>query len=323
MKVITAVTDACSRKNGTVNRSLLSLLSSKSSANATPFKGVATYDHTVDPDRKLWIRLFVPTVDDNRDLPVIVFFHGGGFVFLSADSKPYDVVCRRFARTTPAIVVSVNYRLAPEYRYPAQFEDGFDVLKFLDYDDEKNKDVLPSSADVSRCILAGDSAGGNLAHHVALRACGSTFKKLKVIGVVAIQPFFGGKERTEAEIKLDKIDPFISVKRTDFCWKAFMPEGEECDRDHEVINVSGPRAVDISKVEFPATLVVVAGFDSLKDWQMRYYEWLKGCGKDVELLKYPNMVHAFYAFPGLRESDDLIEKVGDFVRRQCSTVPQE
>lgn len=250
---------------------------------------------------------------------MIVFFHGGGFAYLSPDNKSYDAVCRRFARSVPAVVVSVDYRLAPEYRYPAQYDDGFDCLRFLD-NEQRRKEVLPDYADVSRCFVAGDSAGANLAHHVAKRACRSEFKKLKVIGLVAIQPFFGGEQRTEAEINLASIDPLISIARTDWLWKAFLPPGEGMNRDHEVINVSGPRAVDLSRLDFPATIVFIGGFDSLKDWQKRYYEWLKRSGKEVYLVEYPTMVHAFYIFPELKESGELIAQVKDFVHKQCSKV---
>lgn len=175
--VLNTVTDASIRTDGTVNRRRFSIAESLGSlkvpASPEPRNGVKTSDVTVDPSRNLWFRLFVPS--DSDSLPVIVFFHGGGFVFLAADSKPYDRVCRRFARKLPAVVVSVNYRLAPEHRYPAQFDDGYDVVKFLD----EQKHVLPANADLSRCILAGDSAGGNLAHHVTLRAAQSAFAYLK------------------------------------------------------------------------------------------------------------------------------------------------
>ncbi|EPS72527.1 hypothetical protein M569_02230, partial [Genlisea aurea] len=163
------------RRDGTVRRWLLNFFKKYFTdvpACSEPRRGVATADVTVDASRNLWFRLFVPVTEEadrrrRRRLPVLVFFHGGGFVFLSADNRQYDSVCRRFAREIPAVVVSVNYRLAPEHRYPSQYEDGFDVLKFLDGEDY----VLPVHADLSRCFIAGDSAGGNIAHHVTKRWC--------------------------------------------------------------------------------------------------------------------------------------------------------
>lgn len=231
---------------------------------------------------------------------------------LSPHSKLYDHVCRKFAAQIPAVIVSVNYRLSPEHRYPAQYDDGFDVLKFLDGDNGDRK-ILPENADISTCFLAGDSAGGNLAHHVGKRASESEFRKLKVIGLVAIQPFFGGEERTECEKKM--VNPIlVTLDRTDWAWKSFMPLG---DRDHEVINVSGPRAADISRIKgFPASIVFVGGLDMLQDWQRRYYEWLKKSGKEAYLVEYPNMIHAFYLFPEFPESAQLLLEVKEFVHKQ-------
>ncbi|KAL6961423.1 putative carboxylesterase 18 [Sarracenia purpurea var. burkii] len=315
ISVLSAVTDASQRGNFTVNRTFLNFLNFKAPPNHKPINGVKTSDVMVDPSRKLWCRIFVPTqISSSDNLPVIIFFHGGGFVYLNADTKAYDAVCRRFARKVPAIVVSVDYRLAPEHRYPAQYDDGFDVLKFLD---ENKSQALPENADLSCCFLAGDSAGANLAHHVAKRASESDFQKLKVTGLVAIQPFFGGEERTEPEKRLSLM---VSTKRTDWLWKAFLPQGEGADRDHEAINVSGPRAADISGLErFPATMVVVGGFDALQEWQRRYYNWLKNSGKEAHLVEYPNMIHAFYIFPELPEAGQLISQIRDFVHKQKST----
>ncbi|XP_022143557.1 probable carboxylesterase 18 [Momordica charantia] len=98
---------------------------------------------------------------------------------------------------------------------------------------------------------------------------------------------------------------------TDWLWKAFLPEGS--NRDHFAANVSGPNAEDISELEFPETVVFVGGFDPLKDRQRRYYKWLKESGKKVDLIEYPNMIHAFYLFPELPESSKLINQVRDFV----------
>ncbi|XP_017981011.1 PREDICTED: probable carboxylesterase 18 [Theobroma cacao] len=121
-------------------------------------------------------------------------------------------------------------------------------------------------------------SSGNLAHHVALKACEHEFSRLNLIGEVELQPFFGGEERTESEIKLVGT-LLISVNRTDWMWKAFLPQG--CNRDHQVVNVFGPNSVDISHLPFPPTLVFISRFDPLQDWQRKYVEGLKKCGKTV------------------------------------------
>ncbi|KAL7171625.1 hypothetical protein ACSBR2_036313 [Camellia fascicularis] len=300
------------RPNGTVNRRLTTFLDLKSPPSATkPIHGVTTSDTAIDSSLNLWFRLYTPTTapttaPTTTSLPVIVYFHGGGFVYFSANTKIYNRFCRDLAGTLPAVVVSVNYRLAPEHRFPSQFDDALDALKFLD------DAVLPPIADLSRCFIAGDSAGANIAHHAAVRAAEEEFKRVKIAGVIAVQPFFGGEKRTESELRLARV-PLVSTEITDWLWRAFLPQ--KSDRNHEVVNVSGPKSASISGVKFPATMVVVGGFDPLQDRQRRYHGWLKKCGIETCLVEYPNAVHAFYWFPELPESSVLIRDVRDFIQK--------
>ncbi|KAA8528414.1 hypothetical protein F0562_035769 [Nyssa sinensis] len=312
--------DASRRSNGTVNRLLMSLFDPKSPPSSKPINGVSSSDITADASSKLWLRLYVPfslassSGGDSR-LPIIVYFHGGGFAFCGADSKPYHDFCCRLAGEVHAVVVSVNYRLSPEHRFPTQYEDGLEALKFID--SAGIDAVLPSNTDLNRCFLAGDSAGGNIAHHVALRASEHNFTKLKVIGLMAIQPFFGGEERTESELRLTKA-PLVNVERSDWMWRAFLPEGS--DRNHEATNIfDGPKSADISGVKFPSTIVFVGGFDPLQDWQRRYYQGLKNCGKEVNLVEYPTAIHGFYAFPEMPQSALLITEDSLFLGFDNST----
>ncbi|CAK7341053.1 unnamed protein product [Dovyalis caffra] len=304
---------AATRSDHTLNRSLVNIFDPKASASAKPINGVSSFDTSIDPTRNLWFRLYAPTsTATTAALPVIIYFHGGGFAFMAANSKSFDVLCRRLASEVNAVVISVNYRLAPEHRYPCQYEDGFDALKYID---GMSFEKFSTNLDLGKCFIAGDSAGGNLAHHVVLKASEHAFSNMKILGLIAMQPFFGGEERTESEIKLVGV-PIISVERTDWMWKAFLPEGS--NRDHQAVNVSGPNAVDISGLKFPATLIFVGGFDPLQDWQKRYCEWLKRAGKEVHLVEYPNAFHAFYCVPESPESSLLIGEVKNFVEKQSA-----
>ncbi|KAK1434755.1 hypothetical protein QVD17_00505 [Tagetes erecta] len=319
LRVLDFAIDLTSRKDGTVNRRLFNLVDFRTPPSSKPVNGVVTYDVVVDPTRKLWFRVYVPTQYAIENLPVMVFFHGGGYVVLSPDANTYNDVGCKLARQLPAIVVSVDYPLAPENRHPMQHDAAFDVLKFLD-DEENRSKWLPKNADISRCFIAGDSSGAHLTHNVAQTVSKFNFKRLKVIGLVLIQPFFGGEKRTDSEIRLDGTTPILSTKRTDWFWNAFMPLDKPYNRDHPIINVSGPNAVDISKMDLPPAMVVVAGFDILRDWQIRYYKWLKKCGKEAYLVDYPNMFHGFYLFSELSESDQLISDVKDFVHNLLNKV---
>ncbi|KAJ9563626.1 hypothetical protein OSB04_008786 [Centaurea solstitialis] len=315
--LLSIITNLCMHPDGTVNRFLEDLIVTKSAANPTPVEGVKSYDVSIDPDRELWFRVFVPAVSTSGKLPLVLYYHGGGFSFNSPDSGPYDGLCRRFARMIPAVVVSASYRLTPENKYPSQYDDGIDGLKFLD--DERNRKSLPENADLQRCFVSGDSAGGNLAHQVCIRASQNKFQQIKVIGLVALQPFFGGEERTASELSPENWRG-LTLYQTDFYWRALMPVDGGWDRDNEVINVSGPRAMDISGVDFPATLVVVGGRDILQDWQRKYYEWLKKLGKEARLEEYRYMFHGFYAFTELDEATHVISVIKDFVNNQINKM---
>lgn len=305
--------NVCCRSDGTMNRTLINLADLKAYPLKKPVKGLRSSDIIVDKTPNLWFRLYAP-LDDHQpsipSLPVIVYFHGGGFVLMSANSKHHDQFCQRLARELPAVIVSVNYRLAPEHRYPSQYDDGFDVLKFIDSDGFKGR--LPERANLKRCFVGGDSAGGNLAHHVAVMAAEHEFDRLDIVGLLGIQPFFGAEERSESETRFADATSLINLDRTDWMWKAFLPEGS--NRNHPAANVFGPNSVDISGLKrFPATIVIVGGFDPLQDWQKRYSEWLKKQGKEVKLIEYPIAVHGFYVFPEIKESTLLIEEMRDFM----------
>ncbi|KAH9296859.1 hypothetical protein KI387_028541 [Taxus chinensis] len=292
------------RSNGTVNRTLLSWVTPKLPATHTPNRGVYTRDAIIDPVTGVWVRLFIPVGEDER-LPVVVYFHGGGFCLLSAAQQSYDIFCRRLAKRRRVVVLSVEYRLAPDHKFPAAYDDCFAALAWLNNADVY--DYLPRNADLARCFLMGDSAGGNIVHHVGCRVAEGKEElgAVRVVGHVLIQPFFGGEERTPSEINLENV-PLITVELTDWFWRAFLPEG--ASRDHPAANVSGPNCGDISAVELPPSLVVVGGVDILRDWQLRYAEYLKKMDEEVKLIFYEEGIHGFHTMPYALSSqfiDDL------------------
>ena len=312
LRIGSTITDACCRSDFTVNRWFIGILDWKIPPSTKPIDGVSSFDLTIDTSRNLWVRIFNPVIDgedsDIQSLPLIFYFHGGGFAFSYADSALSHTSAHRFAKQIPAVVISVNYRLAPEFRYPCQYDDGFDALKFID---EVGEEILPAKADLTRCFILGESAGGNLGHHVAVRASEYTLKKVKLVGFIASQPFFGGEERTESEIRLSNQRP-LSLRLSDWFWKAFLPEGE--DRDHGAANVFGPKGRDVTEVmKFPATLVMVGELDLLQDGQRRYYEGLKRMGKEVKMVEFENAIHGFFAFWDLPQYSSMMKEMKDFI----------
>ncbi|PKA55963.1 putative carboxylesterase 18 [Apostasia shenzhenica] len=325
VSLLSAVTDACRRSDGSINRRLLSFFDLRAAPNPSPVHGVRTLDLTVDASRNLWVRLFLPAgqapstaAGGGSRLPLVIFFHGGGFAYLSPDSRGYDLVCRRMARRLSVVVASVNYRLSPEHRCPAPYDDGFDFLSFIDSGGMDAE--VAELADFSSCFLAGDSAGANICHHVAHRwaaaaSAGDGWKKVNLSGIILIQPYFGGEERTESEIRLTGA-PLVSTDRSDWLWRAFLPKG--ADRDDEAANVFGPKAKSELEKDFPAAMVVVGGHDPLQDWQRRYCESLRAKGREVVKMEFPDAIHAFYIFPEISDSGRLIDEIGSFIRSRLS-----
>ncbi|KAJ6821186.1 gibberellin receptor GID1L2 [Iris pallida] len=297
------------RRDGSFNRAVFAFLDVR--APPSPARGpdgVATSDHVVDPARDLSVRYFSPADRPGPPLPVVVYFHGGGFVSGSARSPAFDAFCRRLCRALPAHVLSVEYRLAPEHRFPAPLDDGADVLRWLD----SGAHGLRGIEDQPAVFVAGDSAGGNIAHHVARRASAEAYGRIRVAGLVSIQPFLGGEADTESERAL----PFVSRGHLKWIWRSFLPPGSDCD--HEAANVFGPGSSSSGGGDwsgFPAAMVVVGGLDSLQDRQRCYYQGLKRMGVQACLKEYPNGVHSFHVFPEFPEAQQLIHDVGEFVQR--------
>ncbi|XP_058738059.1 gibberellin receptor GID1B-like [Vicia villosa] len=311
------------RADGTFNRDLAEFLDRKVPANAVPVDGVFSFDH-VDRNTGLFNRVYLPSsvnesqwgvIDLEKPLstteivPVIIFFHGGSFSHSSANSAIYDTFCRRLVSLCKAAVVSVNYRRSPEHRFPCCYEDGWNALKWV-----KSRKWLQSGVEKNvHVYMAGDSSGGNIVHHVAVKA---SEEKIDVLGNILLHPLFGGEKRTDSEIRLDG-KYFVRLQDRDWYWRAFLPEGE--DRDHPACNPFGSKGVKNLKGlnHFPKSLVCVAGLDLLQDWQLAYVEGLRKFGQEVKLLYLKEATIGFYFLPNNDHFYCLMEEIKNFVNPNC------
>ncbi|NP_001314167.1 gibberellin receptor GID1B-like [Gossypium hirsutum] len=309
------------RPDGTFNRDLSEFLDRRVPANINPVDGVFSFDRA-DGATGLLNRVYQPSpkneaqwgiVDLEKPLstteivPVIVFFHGGSFTHSSANSAIYDTFCRRLVNICKAVVVSVNYRRSPEHRYPCAYDDGWAALKWV-----KSRTWLQSGKDSKvHVYLAGDSSGGNIAHHVAVRAAEAD---VEVLGNILLHPMFGGQMRTESEKRLDG-KYFVTLHDRDWYWRAYLPEGE--DRDHPACNPFGPRGRTLEGLKSPKSLVVVAGLDLIQDWQLAYVEGLKKSGQEVKLLFLEKATIGFYFLPNNDHFYCLMEEMNNFVHSNC------
>ncbi|KAJ4892916.1 Gibberellin receptor GID1A [Raphanus sativus] len=316
------------RSDGTFNRHLAEYLDRKVTANANPEDGVFSFDVVMDRSIGLLSRVYRPAYAPDQEegrrppptsvldlekpvdgevVPVVLFFHGGSFAHSSANSKIYDTLCRRLVGACKnCVVVSVNYRRAPENPYPCAYDDGWTALNWVN-----SRTWLKSKKDSKvRIFLAGDSSGGNIVHNVALRAGEAG---IDVLGNVLLNPMFGGKERTESEKRLDG-KYFVTVRDRDWYWKAFLPEGE--DREHPACNPFSSRARCLRGLRFPKSLVVVAGLDLIQDWQLAYAEGLEKAGQEVKLVHLEKATIGFYLLPNNSYFHSVMDEIAAFVNAE-------
>lgn len=195
---------------------------------------VLSKDLSINPSKPTSVRIFLPrnALSSYKKLPLVVFFHGGGFIVLSAASTMFHDFCFNMADYLGAVVVSVEYRLAPEHRLPAAYDDAMEALHWIK---TRPDGWLSHYADHSECYLMGSSAGGNIAYHAGIRAAeqGKHLAPLKIRGLILVQPFFGGIKRTGSEVRMMD-NKRLPLCVTDLLWKLSLPAG--VDRDHEYCN---------------------------------------------------------------------------------------
>lgn len=178
----------------------------------------------------------------------------------------------------PAVVVSVEYRLSPEHRLPAAYDDAMSSLHWI----KTSKDEwLREFADYSNCFIMGASAGANIAYHAGLSAAADGLDPLKIKGLVLHQPFFGGSERTGSEVRLAN-DPILPLSVADLMWELALPVG--ADRAHEYCNpMLGGWSGNLDRVKKMGLRVLVTGSggDPLIDRQKEFAKMLERKGVTV------------------------------------------
>ena len=242
--------------------------------------GVACSDIYIDKLTNVWARLYVP-VDTNSKLPLLVYFHGGGFCVGSASWSCYHEFLARLSASSRCIIMSVNYRLAPENPLPAAYEDGVKAILWLKK--ARNDNLWSKLCDFGKIFLAGDSAGGNIAHHVAarLQTVDALIQPLKIEGTILIQPFFGGEARTESERRVENNmkSSVLTLAASDAWWRLALPR--DANREHPYCKPVKMKT---------RTLVCVAEMDVLMD---REIEMCDGNEEMIKRVVYEGVGHAF------------------------------
>jgi acetyl esterase/lipase len=277
--------------------------------------GVASRDAVVDAAAGLAVRLYLPRLATNRTaagtaetdddcelLPLVVFFHGGAFVTESAFSPTYHRYLNALASRARVLAVSVAYRLAPEHRLPAAYDDAWAALRWTLANARSGPDPwLSRHVDLTRLFLAGDSAGGNIAHNMAMRAGreggldGGGGGATAIRGLALLDPYFWGKRPVPSETRDG--DTRRWRERT---WD-FVCAGRY-GIDDPVINPVAMPPKEWRRLAGARVLVTVAGLDALAARGRAYVHALRASGwrGEAELYETPGENHVYF----LNKPDD-------------------
>lgn len=245
------------------------------------------------------VRIFSDTY--SPDAPLIVFAHGGGWMFGNIDS--YDRICRRLAFATGAVIASVGYRLAPEHRYPIPLEDFFDATRWL------MSHARKVGADPNRCFVMGDSAGGNLVAGSCLlaRDLGAPLPK----GQILIYPITDATGSQPSMTELAHA-PVLTRRDLEFCAGMYARDRRDLIEPY----MSPLLAEDHSGL--PPALIITANVDPLRDEGAAYADALLDADVDTIYMNIERSVHGFLSLPWwCAGSDESLKATSDFIE-MCS-----
>lgn len=242
------------------------------------------------PGGEIPIRIYTP--EGKSPLPVIVYFHGGGWVIGTLET--HEPVCRHLAKQAGAVVVSVDYRLAPEHKFPAGPDDCYAATSWV------AEHAAEIGADASRLAVGGDSAGGNLAAVVSLMARDRGEPKIRLqilVYPVTDHSYETASYRENAKGLLLEKDSMV------WFWDHYLASASDGANPY----ASPLRAKDLKGL--PPAIVVTAEFDPLRDEGEAYAKRLDEAGVRVKMKRYGGVIHGFAMMTGV--FDEAAQVVAD------------
>jgi acetyl esterase len=220
------------------------------------------------------VRVYRPSL--NEELPCLVFFHGGGWVI--GDLETHDNVCRYLALQVGCVVVAVDYRLAPEHPFPAALDDCYTATCWA------ASQASELGIDINRMAVGGDSAGGNLAATVCLKA--KALKGPTLVHQLLVYPVTNAAFDTASYV--ENAEGYSLTKDLMHAfWQHYIG-----DQPRENPLISPLQAKDLSGM--PPATVITAEFDPLRDEGEAFGERLKSAGVATTITRYDGMIHGFF-----------------------------
>ena len=257
-----------------------------------------TRDRYIDArGRRIYCRVFRPTTD--RVIPTLVYFHGGGWVWANVDT--HDRMTREYAAAGQVAVVSVDYALSPEAKFPQALEECAAVVRFLA---EHGTDW---GLDPTRIFVGGDSAGGNLALATALllRDTGGP----RLTGILANYPVSDSRFDTPSYREFGSGGYGLSAERMAFYWNVYVPH--DIDRLHPL---AAPLRADLTGL--PPVIVLLAELDVLRSEGESLVAKLRASGVPVETETFIGVVHGFLRATGsVQKARDAVAAAGNWMQR--------
>jgi acetyl esterase len=251
--------------------------------------------------RRIICRLYRPRVDET--LPVMVHFHGGGFIQSSIDT--HDRLSREYAAAGDVAVVSVDYSLSPEAKFPRALEECAAVVRYLSEHGPEWK------VDGSRILLGGDSVGGNLALTVALLLRDTNGPSLK--GIFASYPVCDSRLDTPSYQSFGAGGYGLTLEQMRFVWDHYVPH--EIDRLHPL---AAPLRADLKNL--PPVVLVLPEMDVLRSEGDAMAAKLAAAGVPVQTEVIQGMVHGFLRACGsVQRARDALALIGELLRAQART----
>ncbi|XVF63176.1 hypothetical protein PTKIN_Ptkin09bG0067200 [Pterospermum kingtungense] len=284
-----------------------------------PETGVSSKDIIISEKPPISARIYLPKqVEHHQKVPLLVYFHGGGFCFESAFSFVETKYMNNLAYHAKVVIISIEYRLAPEHPLPIAYEDCWVALQWAvshsgDYGVHNKEPWLSTCADFDRVYVAGDSAGANLAHNILMRAGSEALNGgVRITGAFLTHPYFWGSKPVGSETKnMEEREKHLTYT----IWNLVYPDAPG-GIDNPIVNPVVPEGPSLAGLGCSRLVVSVAEKDVLRDRGILYYNAVKESGweGEIELIQVEDEDHAFQIL--VHESENakkLIKRLASFL----------